>query len=322
MSAGYASRLKEYPNKGICGLPEQKDTRRSYQLKMQQLFQLIQQSSYIVILTGAGISTAAGIQDFRGPRGIWTLEQQKELSKRGSSKKRRRNESGNSVSTTRELQTEEIAKEAKNEMNFTAAMPTLTHNIITSLVARDIVKFVITQNVDGLHRRSGLLRAKHSVLHGCAFTEKCEICCTEFFRDTDVGGMSFQKTGRECDLCNGDLRDTLLDWDDPLPEDDLERSEYHCKNADLVLCLGTSLRIQPANQLPLKAKRFVIVNLQQTPMDEQAALIVRERVDIVMEDIEKWLSEADLRANTAIDRKQTTPQIERVWKMDPADISK
>jgi NAD+-dependent protein deacetylase sirtuin 6 len=320
MSAGYASRLKEYPNKGICGLPEQKDTRRSYQLKMQQLFQLIQQSSYIVILTGAGISTAAGIPDFRGPSGIWTLEQQKERSNRGSSKKRRRNESGNSA--TRDIKTEEIVNGGKSEMNFAAAKPTLTHIIITSLATRDVVKFVITQNVDGLHRRSGLSRAKHSVLHGCAFTEKCENCFTEFFRDTDVGGMSFQKTGRQCDLCNGDLRDTLLDWDDPLPEDDLERSEYHCSNADLVLCLGTSLRIQPANQLPLRAKRFVIVNLQQTPIDEQAALIIRERVDIVMKGIEKWLGEADLCRDIVSDKRQTMPQIERVWKVDPADIHK
>ena len=315
MSAGYASRLKEYPNKGICGLPEQKDTRRSYQLKIQQLIQFVQQSTYIVVLTGAGISTAAGIPDFRGPKGIWTLQQQKELSKRGTSKKRKRNISG-------EQATNVEVKASNNEMNFASAKPTLAHQIITELVARDIFKFVITQNVDGLHRRSGLTRAKHAVLHGCAFTEKCESCSTEFFRDTDVGGMSFQKTGRRCDLCLGDLCDTLLDWDDPLPEDDLERSEYHCRNADLVICLGTSLRIQPANQLPLQAKRFVIVNLQQTPMDDSAALIIRERVDVVLSDIEKNLCSEELIMNekSASNFKNTTPQIERVWKMNAADL--
>jgi mono-ADP-ribosyltransferase sirtuin 6 len=320
MSAGYASRLKEYPNKGICGLPEKKETRRSYQLKLQQLMQLIDQSPYIVLLTGAGISTAAGIPDFRGPNGIWTLEQQKEESKRRSTKKRRRNDPVSSA--TLDVMAEDSVNGANNGMDFATAKPTLTHRIITELVARDIVKFVITQNVDGLHRRSGLSRAKHSVLHGCAFTEKCESCATEFFRDTDVGGMSFQKTGRQCDLCHGNLCDTLLDWEDPLPEDDLERSEYHCRKADLVLCLGTSLRIHPTNELPYQAKRFVIVNLQQTPMDDDAVLTIRERVDIVMEDIVKLLGKADLSGDKASNFGNTTPQIERVWKMDPTDLHK
>lgn len=167
----------------------------------------------------------------------------------------------------------------------------------------------IIQNVDGLHQRSGLSRNKLAVLHGCAFTEKCENCETEHFRDTDVGGMSFQKTGRKCEMCSGDLRDTLLDWDDPLPETDLARSEVECERADLVICLGTSLRISPANQLPLKAKKFVVVNLQQTLMDTEASIVIRERVDTVLKDVMGRLGyELD---------ESKTPQIVRLWKLKP-----
>jgi mono-ADP-ribosyltransferase sirtuin 6 len=193
-------------------------------------------------------------------------------------------------------------------MDFAAAKPTFTHRAITRLVSEGILQFCITQNVDGLHRRSGLSRDKHAVLHGCAFTETCADCCTEHFRDFDVGGMSFQKTGRQCEVCSGDLVDTLLDWEDPLPEDDLERSKRECAEADLVLCLGTSLRICPARELPLNAKRFVIVNLQKTPLDDDAAMIIRERVDKVMRDLMEYLEMADM------DDDNLSPQIERLWK--------
>lgn len=142
----------------------------------------------------------------------------------------------------------------------------------------------ITQNVDGLHRRSGLSRDHLSILHGCVFTEQCKTCNQEYFRDFDVGGVSFQPTGRKCtaDDCDGDLIDTILDWNDELPERDYGIAMEQCTKADLCLALGTSLRIEPAGSLPLSARKFVIVNLQVTPKDQYATLIIRSRVDEVM----------------------------------------
>lgn len=196
-------------------------------------------------------------------------------------------------------------------IDFGKARPTLTHRALTKLVKEGIVDFVITQNVDGLHRRSGLSRHSHAVLHGCAFTEKCEDCGTEYFRDFDIGGMSFQKTGRFCG-CGGALRDTLLDWEDPLPEDDLERAENYCEKADLALCLGTSLRIEPAGSLPTKAKRYVIVNLQETPKDDRAALIIRCRCDDVLQTVMDKLGLEDW--------QDAVPDIERVYR-PPKSVS-
>jgi NAD+-dependent protein deacetylase sirtuin 6 len=296
MSASYASRLKDYPNKGVCGLPEMTETARAYKIKVKELAVLMRESNHTVVLTGAGISTAAGIPDFRGPKGIWTLENKKQQ------KHKRKRKLENAYKSAE-------SDDSACSMDFAAATPTFTHRTITRLVSEGIVHFAITQNVDGLHRRSGLSRDKHAVLHGCAFTETCQDCKTEHFRDTDVGGMSFQKTGRKCEVCSEDLRDTLLDWEDPLPEDDLERSERECEKADLAICLGTSLRINPANQLPLKAKKFVIVNLQKTPMDNEAALIIRERVDAVMKDVLEHLG-----CNQLVDEAEPA-RIERLWKL-------
>lgn len=300
MSEGYASRLSEYPNKGVCGLPETFETKRALAVKLKRLGDMVAASKHFVIMTGAGISTSAGIPDFRGPQGVWTL--QKEQTKRpgkkkmvSQSKRKRHDQSSNSAAGTC--------------MDFSKAHPTLTHRTIAKLACVGTLKFCITQNVDGLHRRSGLSRDHHAALHGCAFTETCATCQTEHFRDQDVGGMSFQPTGRICGLegCQGKLHDTLLDWEDALPVDDFERAEKECDASDLVLCLGTSLRIEPAGSLPTRAKQFVIVNLQITPKDDESALIIRAPVDEVMGYLMKHLGYEDW-------EKEDPPPIERQWK--------
>lgn len=245
--------------------------------------------------------------------GIWTLEQKKKNQKNGKRKRPGLDQTTKNGKTAAAANNDSTSSSSTAPtMDFAAAKPTFTHRAITRLIHAGVFHFCITQNVDGLHQRTGLSRDRLAVLHGCAFTEKCESCGTEHLRDTDVGGMSFQKTGRECEVCSGALRDTLLDWEDPLPEEDVARSEEECEKADLVLCLGTSLRIFPANQMPLKAKKFAIVNLQQTPMDDTAAIIVRERTDTVLKDVMEQLGYKS-------DDENESPEIERLWKLKTGD---
>lgn len=296
MSAGYASRLSEYPNKGKVGLPETHDSRRALSNKLRHLTKELRASTYTVVLTGAGISTASGIPDFRGPNGIWTKEKEREKS---DSRKRKR-------SNSCETETSQ-AENGKGDNNmFANARPTLTHRAITKLVLDGKIKYCVTQNVDGLHRRSGLSREYHSTVHGCVFTEKCSNCGCEYYRDNEVSGLSFKPTDNKCDECDGILHDILLDWEDPVL--DMDKVNAECEKADFVLCLGTSLRIEPVGSLPLLAKKFVIVNLQVTPKDEMAAYIIRAKVDDVMESLMSNLGYRD-------DWKdEPSPQIERKWK--------
>ncbi len=81
----------------------------------------------------------------------------------------------------------------------------------------------------------------------------------------------------------------LCAGDDALPERDLELAEKHCRKADLVICLGTSLRVAPANGLPLLGRRMVICNLQATAKDRYASLIINAPCDTVMELLMKSL---------------------------------
>mmetsp|Transcript_18546 Transcript_18546/g.25716 ORF Transcript_18546/g.25716 Transcript_18546/m.25716 type:complete len:329 (-) Transcript_18546:652-1638(-) len=299
MSAGYASRLSAYSNKGVCGLPENFDTKRSLDLKLKKISKFIDEARHVVVLTGAGISTGAGIPDFRGPKGVWTLEKEQ---KKKSEKEAKKNQSINansdcngnkaaktSPSSSKKRSHAEMESFHNHDNDFASAKPTLTHRAITRLIQDGGIQFCITQNVDGLHRRSGLKRKNLAILHGCVFTEKCEQCGTEHFRDYDVGGMSFQLTGRTCEhgCKTGALRDTLLDWEDELPKYDFERADQECAKADLCVCLGTSLRIEPAGSLPTNSKKFVIINLQETPYDGRAEFVVRAPVDVVMRDLMK-----------------------------------
>lgn len=87
--------------------------------------------------------------------------------------------------------------------------------------------------------------------------------------------------------CRGNLKDQVLDWEDALPEEQLEAAEDHANTADLVLCLGTSLQIRPICNLPMNTKRqggkIIIVNLQKTPKNKAADIVIHARCDQVMQ---------------------------------------
>ena len=97
-----------------------------------------------MIYTGAGASTSAGIPDFRGPKGVWTLEK----------------------------------KGLKPDMSVSwdDAKPTKTHMAIAQLAQENLCQFVISQNIDGLHLRSGLTRSHLAELHGNMFVDECAVC--------------------------------------------------------------------------------------------------------------------------------------------------
>ncbi|XP_041525140.1 NAD-dependent protein deacetylase sirtuin-6 isoform X5 [Microtus oregoni] len=197
MSVNYAAGLSPYADKGKCGLPEIFDPPEELERKVWELARLMWQSSSVVFHTGAGISTASGIPDFRGPHGVWTMEE------RGLA--------------------------PKFDTTFESARPSKTHMALVQLERRGFLSFLVSQNVDGLHVRSGFPRDKLAELHGNMFVEECPKCKTQYVRDTVVGTMGLKATGRLCTVakarglraCRGELRDTILDWEDSLPDRDL-----------------------------------------------------------------------------------------------------
>ncbi|CAL8281503.1 unnamed protein product [Lota lota] len=276
MSVNYAAGLSPYADKGVCGLPEKFDSPEELKEKVKKLTEMIKECQFLVVHSGAGISTASGIPDFRGPKGVWTMEEKGET--------------------------------PKFDTTFEDARPSLTHMALLGLYKAGYLKYLISQNVDGLHVRSGFPRDALSELHGNMFVEDCEKCGRQYVREKVIGVMGLKPTGRYCDLvrsrglraCRGKLISTILDWEEALPVKDLTRAEDASRRADLALTLGTSLQIKPSGDLPLLTKkrggRLAVVNLQATKHDKHANLRIHGYVDEVMKqlmealglDIPKW----------------------------------
>jgi len=261
-SLGYCERLSYREDLGgTLGDPELDEPELNVAAKACALAEAIDIAEHLVAFTGAGISTSAGIPDFRGPNGLWTKQRRGEALPKAS-------------------------------MPFEQACPSLTHQSLLALLHAGRLKYLVSQNVDSLHLRSGFPRAVIAELHGNCFAERCASCAAEYVRDFEVGSVGFQPTGRTCSACLGPLIDHCLDWDNALPEDELDLAEKHAGRADLALCLGTSLIVTPARDIPTRAirkrkhkpegGRLAIVNLQATPLDKRAALVLHASVDQVM----------------------------------------
>eukprot|EP00698_Gefionella_okellyi_P011115 TRINITY_DN2911_c2_g1_i2.p1 TRINITY_DN2911_c2_g1~~TRINITY_DN2911_c2_g1_i2.p1 ORF type:complete len:492 (-),score=107.03 TRINITY_DN2911_c2_g1_i2:406-1881(-) len=224
--------------------------------KAIQLAELIKSSSHCVVFTGAGISTSSGIGDFRGPTGLWTMAAQ--------------------------------GKRAPASAPMTSAIATYAHMALVELQNRGLLKYVISQNVDGLHRRSGIPHSAISELHGNDNKEMCNRCGREYMRDFSVRcaqGVKQHDTGRVCDdrTCNGMLCDTIVNFGEQLPAREIKRAIAHSCEADLHIILGSSCRVTPAADLPnmtlQKEGKVVVCNLQTTPLDHNAALVIRALTD-------------------------------------------
>ncbi|KAJ8909093.1 hypothetical protein NDN08_005789 [Rhodosorus marinus] len=253
-AGSYAAKLTPGAHKGRLNLHEARDPAPVLGPKVQALARLIAESSRTVVLTGAGISTSAGIRDFRGPEGIWTKQRKGEPIVDG--------------------------------VDFTTARPTLAHVALVELHRRGLVKFLISQNVDGLHIRSGFPRDALAELHGNVFAEECRACDKEYVRCYDVDSIGLRATGRACDQCGEALFDKLLDWNDPLPESELRRAEQETKLADLCIVMGSSMQMIPSRGLPQRTLRsggkIVVLNLSDTHLDKQASVVIRADLDEVM----------------------------------------
>ena len=166
------------------------------------------------------------------------------------------------------------------------------------LMERQHLKYIISQNVDGLHRKSGIPPENMSELHGNTNLEVCTKCGREHMRDHRVRNAQRTKdhlTGRNCDTpsCNGPLKDTIINFGENLNDNIMELGFHNSRIADLHLVMGTSLRVQPAATMPLETVNnkgnLVICNLQKTPIDAYATLVIHAKCDDIMELLMKKL---------------------------------
>lgn len=242
---------------------------------VQKLAEMIQQSRYAVALTGAGVSTESGIPDFRSPgSGLWTQVSPMEVASVEGFL--------NNPQRFYEFWRERFAK-------LTAAEPNITHKVLAKLEAQGKLKAVITQNIDGLHRKTGSERVIE--VHGSYSRGVC-VECGRRYPIEDVLTKSEQSGVPRCDGCDGLLKPDVVLFGELLPPafSEAEREAARC---DLLLVLGSSLEVYPVAGLVPRAKqsgaRVAIISRDPTEFDSIADLVIHTRLGPTMERLAELL---------------------------------
>lgn len=217
----------------------------------------------LTVLTGAGVSTESGVPDFRSPGSPWLRYPP--------------------IGFEQWLSDPAIRAEAwrrKFAMDdiYKGAVPGRSHQALAALAALNIVRAVVTQNIDGLHQAGGLNPELLVELHGNGTFAHCLTCDARM--ELDVARAFLDATGEapQC-ACGGLVKSATIAFGQSLRPDIIEAAVRASKQCDIFLAIGSSLVVRPASHLPTLAKeqgaRFVIVNREPTPLDGIADLVVR-----------------------------------------------
>ena len=199
-------------------------------------------SKYAIALTGAGISTESGIPDFRGPKGIWTLNKEAEA---------KAYERYELFLNNPKAYWEEIVGLRGTYGMFHGqtrqAQPNPGHYALAELEALGVLKCVITQNIDGLHKKAGNKRVLE--YHGSVNAVRCISCGSRFAWEE----VSLDELPPRCQ-CGAVLKDDVVHFKEPIPSDVMEESEKEALRCDLMLICGTSAVVYPFANLPRIAR--------------------------------------------------------------------
>jgi NAD-dependent deacetylase len=235
--------------------------------------EIVARSQRIVALTGAGISTESGIPDFRGPRGVWTL-----------------NPKAEKLSDIRYYMADpEVRKLAWQErMAHPAwtAQPNAGHLALVEMEKRGRLHALITQNIDGLHQRAGNSPQKVIEVHGTVHEVRCMNCHWRGPMQATLERVRAGEEDPECRSCGGILKSATISFGQGLDPAVIERAMKAAEEADLLIAIGTSLSVYPvANTVPLAKSAgasVIILNAQPTAMDQLADIVLRGAIGEIL----------------------------------------
>ena len=235
-----------------------------------------------VIFTGAGMSTESGLPDFRSAQGMWKVRPE-------------------SLATLDALKTQpdefyhfyqwRIAK-------LWETFPNAGHQVLTDLQHMGYIKNIITQNVDGLHQRSGFEQVIE--VHGSLRTVHCMKCHTVYDSRSIVPARpQWEEEYRQglyhygdeclCSACKGLVRPDVVLFGESLPEEALAIATQSSKTADFFVVLGSSLTVSPANYFPSWAvqhgAKLLIINNEPTHLDDKATWVIHDSIGKVLKEI-------------------------------------
>lgn len=240
---------------------------------------LVEASSSVVVITGAGISTASGIPDFRGPEGVWT--------KNPSAERLSNIEAFTSSTEVRRAAWQRLLATQANP-----AQPNPAHRALVAFERTGKLEAIVTQNIDGLHIAAGSDPTLVIEVHGNTRMTRCLQCGAETPTSLILERVKEGDLDPHCDVlvgdakCDGLLKTTVVSFGQELPRQDFARAEYLAKTCELLICVGSTLMVHPVAGLVPKAvsrgARLIIVNAEATPFDGDADVVERGDIPTVL----------------------------------------
>ena len=240
---------------------------------IELLREIVETSDRIVAFTGAGLSAESGIPTYRGAGGLWTK-----------------------YDPNIYANIEHFMVDPTYYWNFfqevrypiiSKAKPNAAHDALVELERRKLLKTVITQNIDGLHQMAGSRNVIE--LHGNTRNIACMDCGKEHSMD-EVYEKLPAELPPKCE-CGGGLKPKVVFFGESLPFEALEGANDAVKDCDACIVVGSSLVVYPAAMLPVLAAqngaRLAIINIDPTPLDHMAEVVINESAADVLHTVVK-----------------------------------
>ena len=233
---------------------------------MSELQKILDASKRVVCFTGAGFSTASGIPDFRGENGLYAGEWE------GLSPE---------MILSRSffyLHPERFFEFYRRRMLFPDAQPNAAHRFLYALERADRLRGIVTQNIDGLHKRAGNRRVYE--IHGSVWENYCMDCNAFYGLDKVLNCEGIPR----CERCGGVVKPWVVLYGEAPDKYSSMGACREISNCDTLIVAGTSLSVEPAASMLdyFHGKHLVVINAGPTPADARAELVIRGNVAEVM----------------------------------------
>ena len=233
-------------------------------------------SKRVVVLTGAGISTDSGIPDFRGPKGVWTLNPKAER-----------------MSDIRYYRSDPEVRRLSWQSRLAhpawTAAPNAGHRALADLERRGRLHALITQNIDGLHQRAGNTPQRVIEVHGTLHAAVCLGCNLRQPMQSVLDRVRAGEEDPPCQKCGGILKSDTISFGQPLNPSVIDRAMRAAAEADCLIAVGSSLQVYPIAAAVPAAKaggcRLIIVNGQPTAFDEIADVTLNGSISVVLPEL-------------------------------------
>ena len=232
-----------------------------------EIIKLVKASKSTVILTGAGISTESGLPDFRSDNGFWTKNKPIQFNEFLQSEEKQR------LSWERNIELHSLLKNLK---------PNLGHMFVEKITSLQKSNFLITQNIDGLHQKSGVSRNKIIEIHGSAIEAACLECAAKQNILDFHDAIKLEDPLPKCTFCGGVVKVATISFGQPMNEMDMMHASKIVEESDLMIVMGSSLKVLPAGKLPNLAmqsgSKLIILNREKTRYDQSADIVINDEL--------------------------------------------